>query len=59
MAVKAINDTTEYNSLVPTLLIFNTFPRITNDDASTLSTTNRAKAINIAIAKVTKLHTKR
>ncbi len=59
MAVKAVNDTAGYNGLVPTLLVFGTFPRITNDDAPTLSTTERAKAINEAMAEVAKLHAKR
>lgn len=58
MAVKAVNDTAGYNGLVPTLLVFGTFPRITSDDARTLSTTERAKAINIAVAEVAKLHAK-
>ena len=59
MAVKAVNDIVKYNDLMPTLLVFRTFPRITNDDAPTLSTTDRAKAINIVIIEVTKLHAKR
>ena len=59
MAVKAVNDTAGYNGLVPTLLVFGTFPRITNDDAPTLSTTERAKAISMAMAEVSKLHATR
>ena len=59
MAIKAVNDTAGYNGIIPTLLVFGTFPRITNDDAPTLSTTERAKAITIAMAEVAKLHAKR
>ena len=59
MAVKAVNDTAGYNGLVPTLLVFDTFPRITNEDVPTLSTIKRAKAINSAMTEVAKLHAKR
>ncbi len=59
MAVKAVNDTAGYNGLVPTLLVFGTFPRIIDDDAPSLSTTERAKTINMAMAEVAKLHAKR
>ena len=59
MAIKAINDIAEYNSLVLILLIFKIFPYIINDDISTLSTIERVKAINIVITEVIKLHAKR
>ena len=59
MIVKAVNDIVEYNGLMPTLLIFETFPHITNNDTSTLSITDRVKAINIVITEVIKLHVKR
>ena len=59
MAVKAINDTAEYNGLIPTLLVFGIFPRITNNDTSTLFTVERVKAINSAITEVAKLYAKR
>jgi hypothetical protein len=59
MAIKAVNDTAGYNGLVPTLLVFGTYPRITNDDAPTLSTTQRAKAIKEAMTEVAKLHAER
>jgi hypothetical protein len=32
MAVKAINNTAGYDSIVPTLLVFGAFPRITHID---------------------------
>ena len=59
MTIKAINNIVEYNDLIPTLLVFDTFPRIINEDAPTLSTIERAKVINLAITEVAKLHTKR
>ena len=59
MAVKAVNDTTEYNNLVSTLLIFGTYPRIINDDVFSLSIIKRAKVIKIAINEIVKIHTKR
>ena len=59
MAIKAINNIIKYNDLVPTLLVFKIFPRIINNDILTLSTIERAKAINIAIMKIIKLYTKR
>jgi hypothetical protein len=37
MAVKAINDTAGYDSIVPTLLVFGAFPRITHIDPLALS----------------------
>jgi hypothetical protein len=33
IAFKALNDTAGPNSLIPTLLIFSTYPRMTDDDA--------------------------
>ena len=59
MAVKAVNDIAGYDGLMPTLLVFGTFSHITNDDTPTLSTTDRAKAINTAMTEVVKLHAKR
>ena len=59
MAIKAVNDTAGYNGLVLTLLVFGTFPRITNEDALTLLTIERAKAINSAMTEVAKLYATR
>ena len=59
MAVKAVNDTIGYNDLVFTLLVFETYPRIINDDASNLSIIERAKIIKIIINEVVKLYAKR
>ena len=59
MIIKTVNDTTKYNDLVSTLLIFETYPRIINDDVSSLSITERAKVIKITINKVAKLYIRR
>jgi hypothetical protein len=59
MAVKAINDTTGYNSIVPTLLVFGAFPRMTHIDPPTPSIAQRATAIKKAIAEVTNLRMQR
>ena len=59
MIIKVINDTIEYNDLVFTLLVFETYPRIINDDVSNLSITERAKAIKIIMNEVIKLHARR
>jgi hypothetical protein len=55
IAVKAINDTAGYDSIVPTLLVFRAFPRITHIDPPTSSIAQQATAIKKAIAEVTKL----
>jgi hypothetical protein len=59
MAVKAINNTAGYNSIVPTLLVFGAFPRITHIDPPALSIAQQATTIKKAIAKVTKLQIQR
>jgi len=45
MAVKAINNTTSLDRLVPTLLIYGAYLRISNLDPPTLSITERAAVI--------------
>jgi hypothetical protein len=59
MAVKAVNDTAGYNGLIPTLLVFGAFPRITDGDPPSLTTTERAMAIKQAMSEVAKLHAER
>ncbi|KAI1000167.1 hypothetical protein K3495_g8030 [Podosphaera aphanis] len=58
MAVKAVNDTAGYNGLVPKLLVFGAFPRITATDSPTL-TMQRAAAVKAAMAETAKLHAAR
>ena len=58
MAVKAVNDTTSPNGLVPTLLVYGAYLRISKLDPSTLSITDRAAIIRKAIAEIVKLRAK-
>jgi hypothetical protein len=58
-AVKAINNTTGYNSIVPTLLVFGAFSQITHINPPASSIAQQATAIKKAMAKVTKLQTQR
>ena len=59
MSIKAINDTAGIDGIVPTLLVFGAFPRIINGDAPTADIMTRAKAINKAMAEVSKLRAQR
>jgi hypothetical protein len=58
MAVKAINNTASPNGLVPTLLVYGAYLRISNLGPPTLSITERAAIIRKAIAKIVKLRAK-
>ncbi len=52
MAFKAINDTAGPNGLVPTLLVYGAYPRITEHDPPLLLVTQRALAVKKAMAEV-------
>jgi hypothetical protein len=58
MAVKAINNTTGPNGLVPTLLVYRAYPRIGKLDPPTPSVIDQAAAIWKAIAEIVKLRAK-
>jgi hypothetical protein len=58
MAVKAVNDTTSPNGLVPTLLVYGAYPRISKLDPPALSITDRVAIIRKAIAEIVKLRAK-
>ena len=58
MAVKAVNNTAGPNRLVPTLLVYGAYLRISKLDPPTLSITDRAAIIRKAIAKIVKLRAK-
>jgi hypothetical protein len=45
MAIKAINDTTSSNRLVPTLLVYRAYLKINNLDPLTLSITEQVAVI--------------
>jgi hypothetical protein len=55
MAIKAINDTASLNSLVPTLLVFKAYPRITLANPPTPSIIKRSKAIQNVIRELRSL----
>jgi hypothetical protein len=59
MAVKTINDTAGPNGLIPTLLVYGAFPRMSELDGPAASVTQRAAAIRKATAEITKLRAKR
>jgi hypothetical protein len=56
MAVKAVNDSVGPNGLVPTLLVFRAYPRLTEMDPPSPSVTKRAEAIRAATKEVRRLH---
>ena len=58
MAVKAVNDTASPNGLVPTLLVYGAYLRISKLDPPTPSITDRAAIIRKAIAEIVKLRAK-
>jgi len=55
MAIKAINNTAGPNGLVPTLLVYGAYLRISKLDPPAPSIINRAAAIQKAMAKIVKL----
>ena len=58
MAVKAINNTTSPNRLVPTLLVYGAYLRISKLDPPTPSIIEQAAAIRKVMAKIVKLRAK-
>jgi hypothetical protein len=58
MAVKAINNTASPNRLVPTLLVYRAYLRISNLGPPTPSIIERVAIIQKAIAKIVKLRAK-
>ena len=58
MAVKAINDTASPNGLVPTLLVYGAYLRISKLDFLTPFVTDRAAAIHKVMAEIVKLRAK-
>ena len=58
MAVKAVNNTASPNGLVPTLLVYRAYPRISKLDPPAPSVTEQAAIIRKAIAEIVKLRAK-
>jgi hypothetical protein len=59
MAVKAINDLAGPDGIVPTLLVFSAYPRLTEIDPPSPSVTKRAEAICAATKEVCCLYAER
>ena len=59
MAIKSVNDTAGPDGLVPTLLVFGTYPRMTDASPPSPSIITRANAIKKAMAEVRQLKAKR
>ena len=59
MAVKAVNDLAGPDGIVPTLLVFGVYPRLTEIDPLSLSVTKRAEAIRVATKEVRRLYAER
>ena len=59
MAVKAVNDTAGPDGLVPTLLVFGAYPRMSNLDPPAPSVAERATAIRKAMVEIAKLRAKK
>jgi hypothetical protein len=59
MAFKAINDSAGPDRLVPTLLVYSAYPRMTEFDTPSLTILQRAAAIKKAMAEIQKLQAKR
>ena len=58
MAVKAVNNTASPNRLVPTLLVYGAYLRISNLDPLTPSIIERVAIIQKVIAEIVKLRAK-
>ena len=58
MALKAVNDSTGPEGLVPTLLVFGAFPRMSDNDAPAPSIQQRATAIRKAMDEISKVRAK-
>ena len=59
MAVKAVNDLVGPNGIVPTLLVFSAYLRLTEIDPPSLSITKRAEAIRAATKEVRHIYAER
>ena len=58
MAVKAVNNTAGPDGLIPTLLVYGAYPRMSNLDPPAPSVTDRAAIIQKAMAEIVKLRAK-
>jgi hypothetical protein len=59
IAVKTINDSAGPDGIIPILLVFGAYPRMTNNSVLSPITTKRAKAIRKTSNKIRRYYTKR
>ena len=59
MAIKTVNDLIGPNRIVPTLLVFSVYPRLTKIDPLSLSITKRIETIYAVIKEVCCLYVER
>jgi hypothetical protein len=59
MTVKAINNSAGLDSIIPILLVFSAYPRLTKIDPPSFLVTKRAEAIYITTKEVRRLYTER
>lgn len=59
MAVKAVCDSAGPNGIIPTLLVFGAYPRMTEDDPPSESVAMRAKTIQMAMKEIQRLRAER
>lgn len=59
MALKALNDSIGPHGLIPTLLVYGAYPRMTIDSAPSSSIEVRAKAVKMAMQEIEKIRVKR
>jgi uncharacterized protein YggE len=59
MAIKAVNNIAGPDGLIPTLLVFGTYPQITTTNTLSLIVTEHSKTITKAIKQIAELHAKR
>lgn len=58
MAVKAVNDTSGSDGIVPTLLVYGAYPRLSDTDAPTATMQQRAEAIKKAMKDISAFRSK-
>jgi hypothetical protein len=59
IAIKAVNDIAGPDGLIPTLLVFSTYPQMTTTDTLSFIVIKRDKAITKAIKQIAELHAKK
>lgn len=59
IAFKAVNDSARPDGLVPTLLVYGTYPRMSEFDAPSTTVTQRTTALRKAIEEINSVKAKR